>query len=1090
MADSLDRLVSALAGRYAIEGELGSGGMATVYLAHDLKHPRRVAIKVLKPEIAATSGPERFLREINLTAGLTHPHIMPLLDSGEADGLPFFVMPFVEGETLRKRLEREGQLPLEDALRIAGEVADALSTAHAHGIVHRDIKPENILLEEGHAVVADFGLGRVRSEIGSRALTSAGLALGTVGYMSPEQATAAPNLDHRCDVYGLGCVLYEMLVGEPPFTGPTRQAVIARQLALPVPSVSLSRDSVSPALDAVVQRALAKTPADRFQTAAEFASALESAATQTAAPVRARHRIPARTTQRLPPLSGRRSRIVAAVLLAVVTAASVFALAKARGGRVAPAADAPEVVAVIPMRNADTSPAEEALAVDLAGVLAWQLNSWDTHEAVSPQALHESIRGLGLAGPALETLSDALDAAAAGRATTLVTLTAELHGDTARVRGLSCDVARRCETALQLPAEGPSTDPSTLAAVVTHRILGLSGPTEEIEALHQQTAKPAAVKSYLKGLSELASGQLQAAVTDLRAAIRADSTFSAALHSLAVAMYWNEPQDPDRGRRLAEIGRLAAAAERHSRNLAPDRRNDVQAFHRFRQGDYDGARAIYQAILERDSADIYAWLLLGAVECDDPWLAEQPDGSLRPAGNLNLALRAFERAVEISPEFSLGYGHLFAIHRRLSRSMEGVGAIGFLKPGLDRRVSWDAPTPASMLPFQPIVLDSIVWIAPGELPSIDWGRAERSAAALEERSLRLLQRWAEFARHDARPREELAEWRLTQRSRLRQPTPPEEIRSVTRQALASFDAALGLRRDTTPSFLQRLANLRLADDPAGAARLADSAIERWTMRPDSALGGLTRSILNLLTSRGQVSRALGLVDRLPVADRYIVDPAGGEGVAVRDAEPVILRLRILAATGIGGAAAAHELDSLTRLWPEHRYARTQIRLLKDFAVRWFAPLAITAGQALRDWVGDEDIGVPVWRAMEDEPAGRSGAGRGAASHETGNRELGLAERSYIAAHAASRSGDHTRAVRLFSRLDSLAFAIDDFDPGWGLRNLSFLYRAREYESLGDRAKALEYYELSAKIWVDADSLMAGLLDEARQGIARTRSPAG
>src|SRR5437016_7750729 len=221
LADLLARLQAALADRYTIERELGRGGMATVYLAQDRKHHRQVAIKVLKPELAAALGPERFLREIDTAARLNHPYILPLHDSGEAEGFLYYVMPYIEGESLRDRLKREGQLPLDDALRIALEVASALSHAHSHDVVHRDIKPENILLSGGEAVVADFGIARAITQAAGTRLTGTGVPVGTPGYMSPEQATGGARLDGRSDVDSRACVLYEMLAGEPPFAGPT-----------------------------------------------------------------------------------------------------------------------------------------------------------------------------------------------------------------------------------------------------------------------------------------------------------------------------------------------------------------------------------------------------------------------------------------------------------------------------------------------------------------------------------------------------------------------------------------------------------------------------------------------------------------------------------------------------------------------------------------------------------------------------------------------------------------------------------------------------------------------------------------------------
>ncbi|MGZ3502147.1 MAG: protein kinase domain-containing protein [Gemmatimonadaceae bacterium] len=276
MPDSLDRLKSAIADHYQIERELGHGAMATVYLARDIKLHREVAIKVLLPELGFVLGPERFRREIELATKMSHPHILPIYDSGEAEGELYYVMPYIAGESLRARLLRERQLPLDEALRIAAEVASALDHSHRHGIIHRDIKPENILLEDGQALVADFGIARAVSAVGEGKLTSTGVSLGTPAYMSPEQGMADPNLDGRTDIYSLGCVLYEMLAGSPPFTGRTTQALIARHSLDAVPSLSIVRQTIPEEVEDVVMCALAKVPADRFSTAGEFADALNA----------------------------------------------------------------------------------------------------------------------------------------------------------------------------------------------------------------------------------------------------------------------------------------------------------------------------------------------------------------------------------------------------------------------------------------------------------------------------------------------------------------------------------------------------------------------------------------------------------------------------------------------------------------------------------------------------------------------------------------------------------------------------------------------------------------------------------------------
>src|SRR5215217_5959206 len=271
---SLARLTAALADRYLIERELGQGGMATVYIADDVRHRRKVAIKVLKPELAAVLGAGRFVQEIATTAALQHPHILPLFDSGEADGFLYYVMPFVEGETLRQKLDRETQLGIDEAVKIAREVADALDYAHRHGVIHRDIKPENILLHDGRPIVADFGIALAVSAAAGGRMTETGLSLGTPHYMSPEQATAERDLTNRSDIYSLGSVLYEMLTGDPPHTGASAQQIIMKIVTEEAAPVTKLRRSVPHNVAAAVAKALEKLPADRFESAAEFAKAL------------------------------------------------------------------------------------------------------------------------------------------------------------------------------------------------------------------------------------------------------------------------------------------------------------------------------------------------------------------------------------------------------------------------------------------------------------------------------------------------------------------------------------------------------------------------------------------------------------------------------------------------------------------------------------------------------------------------------------------------------------------------------------------------------------------------------------------------
>ena len=396
--DTLERLQTQLVNRYLIERELGKGGMATVYLARDLRHDREVAIKVLHPELAASIGKERFEREIRLSAKLQHPHILGLIDSGEADGLLYYVMPFVRGESLRDRLEREGQLPIEDAVQIAHEVADALGHAHAQDIIHRDIKPENILLSGGHALVADFGIARAATEAGGQKLTQTGMAVGTPVYMAPEQSVGH-GIGPSSDLYSLGCVLYEMLAGEPPFTAKNPQALMARHAMEAVPSIRIVRNTVPEEIEDTIFAAMAKVPADRPQTAAQFAELLGAPLGATAsmrATIRhtASRRLPTGAYRPGPAPESpwwRRPWILSAMLLVVLGGAFAGWRLFARTGPVgldpAEAAKAKRLAVLYfdyPVGNPDLAPVADGLTEALIASLRAALPSVTSRNGVLP----------------------------------------------------------------------------------------------------------------------------------------------------------------------------------------------------------------------------------------------------------------------------------------------------------------------------------------------------------------------------------------------------------------------------------------------------------------------------------------------------------------------------------------------------------------------------------------------------------------------------------------------------------------------------------------------------------------------------------
>jgi len=521
----IEQLKAALVDRYRVERKLGEGGMATVYLAHDLKHDRQVALKVLRPELAAALGPERFLREIQVTANLHHPHILPLYDSGTAGGALFYVMPLVQGESLRDRLAREKLLPVDEAVRIVQQVAGALDFANRHGIIHRDIKPENILLHDGEAFLTDFGIAIALTDAGGGRLTETGLSIGTLQYMSPEQATGERDLDARSDIYTLGAVAYEMLGGEPPITGATARAMIAKLVTEPPTPLRVLREGVPASLDAAVMRALAKAPTDRFPSARDFANAL------TVPSVLA--------TDAGAGGAARRPRTVALAILAAIAVCAVgWAIISQRSSAVPPedATPAPiRSIAVLPLDNYSGDSTQdyfaEGMTDELTAALATisQLRVTSRGSAMQFQgknrpATPEIAKALGV---------DAIVEGSVARSGDKVRITAQLIDARADAHLWAQSFERNSSDVLALQAE--------LATAIAREINVRLTASEQSRLATAPTVDPESHDAYLKGryfFNRPSDENLQKAIAQFEEAIRLSPTFAPAYSGLSDAYLW------------------------------------------------------------------------------------------------------------------------------------------------------------------------------------------------------------------------------------------------------------------------------------------------------------------------------------------------------------------------------------------------------------------------------------------------------------------------------------------------------------------------------------------------------------------------
>jgi serine/threonine-protein kinase len=837
VAEAPHRLQDVLSDRYRIERELGRGGMATVYLAEDLKHHRSVAIKVLDPGLAAAIGAERFLREIEIAARLNHPQILPLHDSGAAEGLLYYVMPYVEGESLREWLSRERQLPLDDALRITHEVADALDYAHSQGVVHRDIKPENILISRGHAVVADFGIARAVVAAGGEQLTMTGLVLGTPLYMSPEQALSDTHVDGRSDLYSLACVLYEMLAGQPPFTGATAESVVHQHLSVEPRSVAGHRPGVPAGIARALGRALAKAPADRFETAARFAEALarpESVALPAA-----------RRPWRLAWLGG------AAVVVAV------GALLVLRPGRQGPTPARPvharSAIAVLPFQNLSGEGPHAYFAGGLHDELLTQLTKVAALKVIS----RTSVMGYQGTSKPLKQIATELGVGS------VVEGSVQVVGGRLRVTVQLIDAAtdehlwaerydRTLADAFAIQSEVAQQIVTAVGVALTSAEQGslTAAPTTNAEAyrLYLQGREYAARPGSLRETAE-ASQQLY------ERALALDPNFAlahGALSEMHGVMYWFR-YDPSASRAARQRNEAEAALR-----LAPDL---PQAHSAMGLAHYWGRRDYRRAL------DEFAIALKGLP--NDTWLLWLMGAVHRRLGHWDKVVAAYEKVAQLNPRdanlfFDLG-GQTYLTMHRYADAVSAYDRALSLAPDLSPAAVWRGLTYA-LWQGQLDTLRTVLGRLPrdaelGERGSVP---AQRAALLLWERNADSLLQMPQIARGDVFVAQEFflpsalyAAWAHQLRG------DHAAARTAFESARVRLDSALSELPDDARVHAARglaLAGLGRRDEALREARwLRQSVVYR-----EDAAGGtvLAEDRARILAQAGDAGAALDEIERL------------------------------------------------------------------------------------------------------------------------------------------------------------------------------------------------------------------------------------
>ncbi|MFQ6046359.1 MAG: protein kinase [Gemmatimonadales bacterium] len=1039
MTELSERLQTALGDAFRLDRELAAGGKSRLFLATEASLNRRVVIKLLPPEMASDVSAARFKQEIELAAHLQHPNILPVLTAGASADLIYYVMPYVAGESLRHRLTTEGKLPVGDAVRIMHEVADALSYAHAHGVVHRDIKPENILLEQGHAVLTDFGVARAIAEARSGGrLTGTGMAVGTPAYMSPEQAGGERHVDARADVYSLAVVGYEMLAGASPFTGPSAQAVMAAHLTETPKPLNEVRADTPPAVTGVIAKALAKDPAERLQTAAEFRDAVSAATGGTPAAER----------------PARRYAIIGAVVALVLAAVIAF---WPRAWSVE--GDPRKSLIVFPFENRTGDRDNDWLQEASMNLLGLSLAHWEDLRVFDDERTASLMRRRDVKDPGDLDFDAAQRMAREAHVGTLVIGDVRREGDSLTIEAKVHDVASGDRLATEIVRSDLTSDPRALFDSLSGRILRVSGapPGERPGVVAQTTQSLDAYRAYLAGSDALQRFDLDPAEEHFLTAVELDSTFALAYIGLRNVEGWRAGGGQREKRR-----RLVAKAQAFSRALPPRLKTLVRLHAAYESDQFRRARAIAGQLIARDSGDVEAWYQLGE--------AHFHDGSARfphpdTLGDLGKALQAFRRTLELDSSYILGYRHIIdALSYCASQGAPYVcfsESAAYGEPAeLERRFGPSAVERLRRKAEDDLLEAAYGWVsaAPGSTPpraalvSTLLARQQFEEASVQAAALGDLGTESHALAYEAQV--------LLGQRKFR------EAATRMREALAGVPDSLLYR----PRFVYAAAPTMWG--AAGLVQDARDAGQRF--------GGAWASSVWWPDTRGErvdwPVAAFRSWWYLWIDAHFSTDSARVRGGADRLLD--MLRTTWATDTTTFRRVAGRQSAFLSAYLSSRDTVVLSRWLAASDSILWRSAQAHLA-LARRDTVvarrlleRDFDPGVPV----------RSGPWAGSNFSED-------VPEAYAWADLLVQLGELHSAAAAYERLDDASYEVRWFDPHWGLLIRSYAERGALYQQLGDRAKAIEMYQKFVDAWGEGDETVQPTVERARAALAALRGEA-